>query len=78
MKDYADMMEMDHPEIPGHPRMRRKQRAAQFAPFAALNGYGELVEEAIRQLSRLDEGHLEQQEEAVEAQVERIRDPEKA
>ena len=48
MKDYADMMEMDHPEIPGHPRMRRKQRAAQFAPFAALNGYGELVEEAIR------------------------------
>lgn len=67
MKDYADMMEMDHPEIPGHPRMRRKQRAAQFAPFAALNGYGELVEEAIRQ-----------QEEAVEAQVERIRDPGKA
>lgn len=67
MKDYADMMEMDHPEIPGHPRMRRKQRAAQFAPFAALNGYGELVEEAIWQ-----------QEEAVEAQVERIRDPEKA
>lgn len=66
MKDYADMMEMDHPEIPGHPRMRRKQRAAQFAPFTALNGYGELVEEAIRQ-----------QEEAVEAQVERIRDPEK-
>lgn len=66
MKDYADMMEMDHPEIPGHPRMRRKQRAAQFAPFAALNGYGELVKEAIRQ-----------EEEAVEAQVERIRDPEK-
>ena len=67
MKPYEDMLDLPRPRISGHPRMRRKQRAAQFAPFAALNGYGELVEEAIRQ-----------QEEAVEAQVERIRDPEKA
>jgi hypothetical protein len=66
MKQYEDMLDLPRPRIPGHPRMDRKKRAAQFAPFAALNGYEELVEKALRR-----------HEAAVEAQVERIRDPEK-
>ena len=68
MKDYADMMEMDHPEIPGHPRMRRKQRAAQFAPFAALEGYeASIIETARRTQPRIElsEGEKEELSEKV-------------
>lgn len=49
MKSYGDILHLPRPEIPAHPRIQRKLRAAQFAPFAALAGYGELVEEALRQ-----------------------------
>ena len=48
MKPYEDMLDLPRPRISGHPRMDRKKRAAQFAPFAALNGYEELVEKALR------------------------------
>lgn len=40
---YADMLQMPHPEPRHHPRMQRLRRAAQFAPFAALTGYEEIV-----------------------------------
>ena len=30
------------------PRMAKLKRAAQFAPFAALNGYAEMIEQANR------------------------------
>lgn len=36
---YEDMVELPHPVSEKHPRMARKDRAAQFAPFAALNGF---------------------------------------
>ena len=46
MKDfYRDIMDMPHPVSPGRPHMPLSVRAAQFAPFAALSGYGEAVEE---------------------------------
>ena len=45
---YDDMLEMEHPEPKRHPRMSAEDRAAQFAPFAALTGYDEMVVEQAR------------------------------
>ena len=33
---YADIINLEHPEPKRHPRMSRRDRAAQFAPFAAF------------------------------------------
>ena len=41
MNPYQDIIGLPHPEPPkGHPRMSRLDSAAQFAPFAALTGFG--------------------------------------
>ena len=45
---YEDMLELSHPVSKTHPQMARRDRAAQFAPFAALTGYEEAVREAAR------------------------------
>ena len=42
---YDDIIHLEHPTSGRHPRMSRLDRAAQFAPFAALRGYEELIEE---------------------------------
>ena len=45
---YDDMLNMPHPTSRQHPRMSRSDRAAQFAPFAALSGHSAaLVETAL-------------------------------
>ena len=36
---YEDMLDMPHPVSKNHPQMARRDRAAQFAPFAALTGH---------------------------------------
>lgn len=43
--DYSDIINLPHHVSSVHPRMSMFARAAQFAPFAALNGH----EEAIKQ-----------------------------
>ncbi len=43
--DYSDIISLPHPEIPYHPRMSIRKRAAQFATFAALSGLAELYEQ---------------------------------
>ena len=48
MTDDGYMMTRTHPDPRYHTRMPMKNRAAQFAPFAALTGYEEAVEEAHR------------------------------
>ncbi len=48
MTDYGYMMTRPHPDPKYHTRMPMESRAAQFAPFAALTGYEEAVEEAHR------------------------------
>lgn len=45
---YEDMLELPNPVSKTHPQMPRRDRAAQFAPFAALTGYEEAVREAAR------------------------------
>ena len=45
---YEDMLDMPHPVSKNHPQMARRDRAAQFAPFAALTGHQAAIEEAAR------------------------------
>lgn len=46
---YADMIYMPHHISKKHPQMALIDRAAQFAPFAALTGYGAAIKESERQ-----------------------------
>lgn len=50
MNEEKDLVGLPHPRDLPRPRMPRKQRAAQFAPFAALVGYDELVEATDQQV----------------------------
>ena len=57
---YDDMIHMPHPVSVNHPPMGIQERAAQFAPFAALAGHGEAVRETERctqQRRELDEDY---------------------
>ena len=46
---YADIIDMPHHQSSTHPHMSLYDRAAQFAPFAALTGYEEMVDEEARE-----------------------------
>ena len=46
--NYDDMINMPCPTSQRHPRMPRADRAAQFAPFAALTGYDAAIDETGR------------------------------
>lgn len=48
MKCYDDIINLPHYVSKKQPQMSREARAAQFAPFAALTGYGDAVEETAR------------------------------
>lgn len=45
IEEYMDIIGQKRPKSKKHPAMSRQDRAAQFAPFAALTGH----EDAIRQ-----------------------------
>ena len=45
---YADIIGLPHHTSRTRPRMSLSARAAQFAPFAALTGYGAAVDETAR------------------------------
>ena len=45
---YADIIDLPHYEPKHHPRMSMWNRAAQFAPFAALTGYDAAIQESGR------------------------------
>ncbi|MDO4523289.1 MAG: hypothetical protein Q4B57_09120 [Eubacteriales bacterium] len=54
---------MPHHVSQKHPQMSRRDRAAQFAPFAALTGHGAAVQETARLTQRrieLDENSQEE------------------
>lgn len=48
MKNYDDIKAFSRPQYADLPPMPIHDRAAQFAPFAALVGYGDAVEETER------------------------------
>ena len=45
---YDDIIDLPHPEPQTHPRMPMRDRAAQFAPFAALTGHRAALAEPER------------------------------
>ena len=49
---YDDIIHLERPESKRHPPMPLANRAAQFAPFAALTGYEAVIEEAARLTAR--------------------------
>ena len=59
---YDDVIWRQHPTSKKHPRMSRMNRAAQFAPFAALTGY----EESIKETARLTDHRIELSEYEIE------------
>lgn len=52
---YDDMINLAHHVSKTHPHMPVRDRAAQFAPFAALSGH----HEAVRETARLTEERIE-------------------
>ena len=67
MPDYDNLLYLPHPISKKHPRMPVEKRAAQFAPFAALSGHADAVEET----ARITEEKLELTEERKE-QINRV------
>lgn len=59
IEKYGDIINLGHPTSKKHPRMPIRDRAAQFAPFAALVGYDDAVEET----ARVTDDMIEQSEE---------------
>lgn len=59
---YDDVINRQHPTSKKHPRMSNMNRAAQFAPFAALTGY----EESIGETARLTDRRIELSENEIE------------
>lgn len=47
-KKYGDIIHLPHHVSSVHPHMPVSDRAAQFAPFAALTGYGDVIKETAR------------------------------
>ena len=45
MQKYRDIINLPHHLSSVHPHMPVTDRAAQFAPFAALTGYGDVIKE---------------------------------
>lgn len=59
---YEDIVNLEPHVSKKHPRPTIMDRAARFAPFAAITGYEEMVLEEARETTRkinLDEGELE-------------------
>ena len=46
---YDDIINLQHPVSKNHPQMTMLERAAQFAPFAALTGHDKAIEETAEQ-----------------------------
>ena len=60
--NYEEILHLPHHVSKTHPQMPMHDRAAQFAPFAALTGYGDAVSETARLTDRkieLDEYGLD-------------------
>ena len=51
-KKYGDIIHLPHPVSKKHPPMPMLSRAAQFAPFAALTGYEDALENTALQKER--------------------------
>lgn len=62
MQKYKNIIDLPHKQSSKRPRMSLSDRAAQFAPFAALTGY----DDAIVETGRLTDKKIELSEEALD------------
>ena len=68
MKDYSDIINLKYPFPSNHIKMPRMNRAAQFAPFAALTGYNEMVNLSSIEKNKeiiLDENKIEEMDKKI-------------
>ena len=49
MGNYDDIINLPHHVSKRHPQMSMWNRAAQFAPFAALTGYEDAIQETAKE-----------------------------
>lgn len=61
MDKYKDIINLPHKQSSRRPQMSRIDRAAQFAPFAALTGY----DDAIKETGRLTDDEIDLSEETL-------------
>ena len=62
MNNYDDIINLERPISKKHGKMSIADRAAQFAPFAALTGFGAIIKETARLTDKkieLEEGEKE-------------------
>jgi len=53
--DYGDIINLEHHKSENYPWMPEEDRASQFAPFAALVGFDEVIRKtAAQHLSRME------------------------
>ncbi|MBO4760138.1 MAG: hypothetical protein J5520_00155 [Bacteroidales bacterium] len=74
---YDNIIGLEYKGPARHPRMSMHDRAAQFAPFAALTGYDEVITETGRitgSKAELDERQMEELNKAMAAIRERLRE----
>lgn len=67
---YDDIIKLPHHTSSKRPRMSQANRAAQFAPFAALTGHGAAIQETARLTSEqltLDENTLAELDRTLQA-----------
>ena len=69
---YDDIIDLEHPTSRTHPRMSVQERAAQFAPFAALTGHSAAISETARLTEERPELEPDYQEQ-LDWQVQQIR-----
>ena len=61
--EYEDLLDLERPELPNHPPMPARDRAAQFQPFAALDGFEAAIEQAREEFERMQEQNETEKEE---------------
>jgi hypothetical protein len=59
MDNYDDIINLPHHVSKRHPQMSMWNRAAQFAPFAALTGYEESIKESAQENEKLFEKKMD-------------------
>lgn len=70
MGNYDDIINLPHHVSTKHPPLSIEQRAAQFAPFAALTGY----EDAVKETARITEDRIELDDEGKAVIDSKLRD----
>ena len=61
--NYGDIINLPHHVSKNHPQMSMEKRAAQFAPFMALDGYVDEVKETARETE--DEMDLDEEQKSI-------------